>query len=70
LLLPQDDGLHCWQHCLWQQAPTLSVAAAKAMMAAILVMVMFDFRLLSQQVAFHDHKIFPSSVQLLGIFII
>jgi len=39
------------QHCLWQQAPRVRVAAARATTAAILVMVMVMFRLLSRQVA-------------------
>jgi hypothetical protein len=39
---------------LWQQAPRLSVAAARAMIAAILVMVMFLFRLLCKLVARHS----------------
>ena len=43
LLLPLDDGQDCWQHCLWQQAPRLRLAAARAMIAAILVMVMINF---------------------------
>ena len=54
LHLPQELGLVCWQLCLWQQAPRLSVAAARAMIAAILVMVMFLFRLLCKLVARHS----------------
>jgi hypothetical protein len=37
------EGQGFWQHCLWQHAPRLRVAAASATIAAILVMVMIKF---------------------------
>ena len=53
------QGAGCWQHFLWQQAPRERVVAARAMTAAILVMVvMVLVRLLSLLVAC-PHKVTP-----------
>ena len=37
------QGAGCWQDCLWQQAPRVREATARATTATILVMVMEYF---------------------------